>query len=593
MSKQKVIEQLKDDPLMPLRHSAEHVLHMAMQELYPNLKKVMGPPIKDWFYFDFDLNEAISPEDFPKIEAKMQEIIDAKLPIKQVKSSLDGARAIFGENEYKMGTLDEIEERGEEVTLYEVGEKGEKHYDLDLCTGPHLDNTAGVKAFKLLSVAGAYYKGDEHNKMLQRIYGTAFDSKKALEAYLAKLELARQNDHRKLGPELELFFLHETAPGSPYWLPKGMIVLNELIAYWREEHAKRGYQETSTPLVNKKELFETSGHWQHYKADMFIVDMGENEVYGIKPMNCPNAMVIFGSKSRSYRDLPLRLSDVDTLHRYERSGVLNGLLRVRSFRQDDSHNFITEDQIKSEYAEIFDIANQFYSVLGLEFKYRIGTRPEGFLGEVEAWDRAEKALYEILDETVGKGNYYVAEGDGAFYGPKVDILMDDSLGREWQMGTIQLDFQLPERFDLSYVDKDGQKKRPVVVHRVIYGSLERFIGILIEHFGGAFPVWLAPVQIEIVPISEKHVEYAQKIAKMAQEEGLRAQVSDKDGSMGAKIRQAQLQKVPYMFVVGDKEIESGQVSVRLRNNEDLGAKATGEVLARIKEIKLTRSLSLW
>src|SRR3989344_779723 len=546
MSKKKVIEQLKNDPLMPLRHSAEHVLHMPLQELYPSLKKVMGPPIKDGFYFDFDLYVAVSPEDFPKIEAKMQELIDASLPIKRVKSSLDDAKAVFFDNEYKMDTLAEIEVRGEEVTLYEVGEKGGEHYDLDLCAGPHLDNTADVKAFKLLSVAGAYYKGDEKNKMLQRIYGTAFDSKEALATYLEQIDLAKQRDHRKLGPELELFFLHETAPGSPYWLPKGMVVLNELISYWREEHAKRGYLETSTPLVNKKELFETSGHWQHYKADMFIADMGENEVYGIKPMNCPNAMIVFGSKSRSYRDLPLRLSDVDTLHRYERSGVLNGLLRVRSFRQDDSHNFISEDQIKAEYAEIFDIANQFYSVLGLEFRYRIGTRPEGFLGKVEAWNRAEKALYEILDETVGKGNYHVAEGDGAFYGPKVDILMDDSLGREWQMGTIQLDFQLPERFDLSYVDKDGQKKRPVVVHRVIYGSLERFIGILIENFGGAFPVWLSPVQIEIVPISDKHLEYAQKIAKMAQEEGLRAQVSDKDGSMGAKIRQAQLQKVPYM-----------------------------------------------
>ncbi|OGC47639.1 threonine--tRNA ligase [candidate division WWE3 bacterium RIFCSPHIGHO2_01_FULL_42_13] len=593
MSKKKVIEQLKNDPLMPLRHSAEHVLHMAMQELYPSLKKVMGPPIKDGFYFDFDLDVAVSPEDFPKIEEKIQEIIDAKLPIKSMKSSLGDARAIFANNEYKLDTLDEIEKRGEEVTLYEVGEKGGEHYDLDLCAGPHLDNTADVKAFKLLSVAGAYYKGDEKNKMLQRIYGTAFDSKEALATYLEQIDLAKQRDHRKLGPELELFFLHETAPGSPYWLPKGMVVLNELISYWREEHAKRGYLETSTPLVNKKELFETSGHWQHYKADMFIADMGENEVYGIKPMNCPNAMIVFGSKSRSYRDLPLRLSDVDTLHRYERSGVLNGLLRVRSFRQDDSHNFISEDQIKAEYAEIFDIANQFYSVLGLEFRYRIGTRPEGFLGKVEAWNRAEKALYEILDETVGKGNYHVAEGDGAFYGPKVDILMDDSLGREWQMGTIQLDFQLPERFDLSYVDKDGQKKRPVVVHRVIYGSLERFIGILIEHFGGAFPVWLSPVQIEIVPISDKHLEYAQTVAQMAREQGLQAQVSDKDGSMGAKIRQAQLQKIPYMFVVGDKEIESGQVSVRLRNNEDLGAKATEEVLARIKEIKLTRSLSLW
>jgi threonyl-tRNA synthetase len=587
------IQKLNKDSLLPLRHSAEHVLHLAMQELYPSLKKVMGPAIETGFYFDFDLDESITPEDFAKVEKRMQEIIDANLPIKKHEVSMEEAREIFADNQYKLDWLDEIKERGEDITLYSIGKEGDEHYDLDLCSGPHVKHTEDIKAFKLLSVAGAYYKGDENKKMLQRIYGTAFENKEDLQKHLEMLEEANKRNHRKIGKELELFMMHETSPGSPYWLPKGMVILNELINYWRVEHAKRGYKETSTPLINKKELFETSGHWDYYKDDMFVCDMGDDDIYGVKPMNCPNAMIIFGSKPRSYRELPLRLSDADTLHRHEKSGALNGLLRVSSFRQDDSHNFITTEQIKEEYAQIFDIANQFYSVFNMDFKYRLGTRPEKYLGDIEAWDYAEKELHEILTETVGKDGYSVEEGDGAFYGPKVDIIMKDVLGRDWQMGTIQLDFQLPERFDLAYIDKDGSKKRPVVVHRVIYGSLERFIGILIEHFAGAFPVWLAPVQAVIIPITDGQLDYASSLKEKLSEEEIRVEINDKDESMQAKIRDAQMQKIPYMFIVGGREEKADEVSVRLRSEEDLGAKPIDEVIEKIKDIRLTKSLNLW
>ena len=590
MAKQKVIEKLINDPLMPLRHSAEHVLHTAMRELYPNIKLVMGPPIEDGFYFDFDLDEKISPEDFPKIEKKMQEIIDAELDIKMKEVSVDEAQKLFQENQYKLNTLEEIKQRGEKITVCIMGNE-ENPRDLDLCMGHHVENTGDIKAFKLLSVAGAYYKGDEKNKMLQRIYGTAFDSKETLEKYLYNLEEARKRDHKKLGAALELFMFHETAPGLAYWLPKGVALYNELVEFWRQEHKERGYQEIFSPLINKKELYEISGHWEHYRDDMFIADMGENEVYGLKPMNCPNAMIVFGSKTRSYKELPLRLGDTDCLHRYELSGVLNGLLRIREFRQDDAHIFVSEDQVKSEFENLFDITEKFYSIFGLVYRYRLGTRPEKFMGEPKVWDKAEKELREILEKS-GK-DYFVLDGDGAFYGPKIDILMKDALGRDWQMGTLQLDFQIPQRFGLQYSDKDGSLKMPVVLHRVIYGSLERFIGLIIEHFAGAFPVWLSPIQIEIIPISEKHVDYAKKVAQTLKEKGLRVEINDKDSTMGAKIREAQNQKVPYMLIVGDKEIEANKVSVRLRTGEDLGGIDLAEVASKMQQKYLDKSLDLW
>jgi threonyl-tRNA synthetase len=589
----KINNELKDDPLMPLRHSAEHVLHCVMQRIHPDLKKVMGPPIEDGFYFDFDLDYKVTPEDMPKIEAEMQKMIDANLPIVRREVLPDEAKKLFADNLYKLENIKEIEARGEKVSIYTTGDPQNPYYDVDLCAGPHTVSTGDIKAFKLLSIAGAYYKGDEKNKMLQRIYGTAFDSQEALEKHLHNLEEAKKRDHRKLGPELGLFMFHETAPGEPYWLPNGTILLNELINFWRTEHTEKGYKEISSPLVNKKELWETSGHWDHYKDDMFIADMGEGEIYGIKPMNCPNAMIVFGSQTRSYKDLPLRLSDTDCLHRYERSGTLNGLLRARSFRQDDSHNFISEDQIESEYAEIFDIVDRFYGIFNLEYSLRLGTRPQSFMGDIETWNKAEASLHKVLEKKVGKDGYIVLEGDGAFYGPKVDILMKDVLGREWQMGTIQLDFQIPRNFNLKYTTMYGSQKTPVVVHRVIYGSLERFVGIIIEHFSGAFPVWLAPVQVALVPISEKNNAYAQKVAQILKSSHLRVEIDKRDETMQAKIRDAQMQKVPYILVVGGKEESDDSVNVRLRDGTVAGMVKTEVFAERAAQKYLTKALDLW
>jgi threonyl-tRNA synthetase len=418
--------------------------------------------------------------------------------------------------------------------------------------------------------------------MLTRIYGLAFESSEKLSEHLTMLEEAAKRDHKKLGPQMELFMFHPTAPGEPYWLPKGMVIFNELLNFWRKEHSKRNYHEISAPLVNKKELWLTSGHWDHYKENMFIADMGENDVYGVKAMNCPNAMLVFGSKLRSYRDLPLRFSDTDILHRYELAGTLNGLLRVRSFRQDDSHNFITEEMIEDEYQRIFEITELFYGIFGLQYRFRLGTRPEGFLGDIETWNRAESKLKSILEKS-GK-QYFVEEGDGAFYGPKVDILMKDALGREWQTGTIQLDFQQPQRFGLEYVSEDGSRKTPVVIHRVIYGSMERFIGLLIEHYAGTFPLWLSPVQISILPISENQKEYAEKIAAELKNavEGLRVEIDSRPESIGKKIREATLQKIPYQIILGEKEQTAEKIAVRTRSGQDLGQIELAEFAAKIK-----------
>ena len=409
----------------------------------------------------------------------------------------------------------------------------------------------------------------------------AVESKEELEHHLAMLAEAEKRDHKVLGPKLDLFMFHLTSPGAPYWLLKRMVLINQLIEFWRKEHSKRGYQEISAPLVNKKELWETSGHWQHYHENMFVANMGENEIYGIKAMNCPNAMLVFGSRLRSYRDLPLRLSDTDILHRYELAGTLNGLFRVRAFRQDDSHNFITEDMVESEYKEIFKIVKLFYGVFKLRYEFRLGTRPKDFLGEIDVWNRAEATLKKILDQS--KIKYTVAEGDGAFYGPKVDILMNDALGREWQMGTVQLDFQQPKRFGLEYIENDGSRKTPVCVHRVIYGSIERFIGILIEHYSGAFPLWLSPVQVSVLSISKKHNAYAKKIVKMLSDMcyGLRVELDDRDESVGKKIREATMQKIPYQIIVGDKEMKAKKIAVRTREGKDLGVMSLKKFVERL------------
>lgn len=577
------------DQLYKIRHSTEHVLTHAMQNIYGKDKfyMAMGPATDDGYYFDFEpLGDfKISEEDFPKIEAEMAKIIKENLPIVRSEISLDEAKDLFKDNPYKLEWLNSIEDRNEVISIYKTGEEF-----VDLCAGPHVEKTGEIKALKLLSIAGAYWHGDEKNKMLTRIYGTAFESQKDLEQHLFMIEEAKKRDHRKLGPQLGIFFIDESAPGMPYWLPKGTIVINELLNFWRIEHQKRGYLETITPQLNKKELYETSGHWEHYREHMFICDMGENETYCLKPMNCPNAMTIFKQGIHSYRELPLRLSDCDALHRHEKSGELNGLLRVQKFAQDDAHIFVTENQIGDEYKRILEIANLFYSVFGIKFKIRLGTRPDDFMGDIATWDKAEKELEQILIDN--KFDYFVGEGEGAFYGPKLDILMDDCLGRQWQTGTIQLDFQLPRKFNLKYTDSDGSEKTPVVIHRVIYGSLERFMGILIEQFAGAFPLWISPLQIKLIPITDVQHEYANKILTKLKEEGIRAEIDDRSEKMQSKIRDAQLEKIPYMLIIGQREAASDAVSVRQRDGQDLGALPFEEFLAKVKEQINTKSLNL-
>jgi len=571
-----------------LRHSTEHVFAQAVTSLYPGKVKLAVAHISEnTFANDAKWEIEMNEERFAEIEQKMQEIIDRNLPFIRKEVSVEEARELLKDNKFKLEWLEQFAAEDKTITMYWTGDEY-----VDLCKGPHLNSTGEIKAFKLLNVAGAYWRGDEKNEMLTRVYGTAFGSKAELDHYIEMQEEAKRRDHRLLGPKLDLFMFHETAPGMPYWLPNGLKLYNKLVDYWRTEHNKWGYREIASPLINKSELWKISGHWDHYKDDMFIADMGENEIYGVKPMNCPNAMLVFKSKQISYRDLPYRLSDTDRLHRYERSGTLNGLLRVRSFQQDDSHNFISEDMVASEYNHIFEVCKQFYGLFGLEYSFRLGTRPESFMGDLETWDKAEADLRQILDDS-GK-NYIVEEGDGAFYGPKIDILMHDALGREWQMGTIQLDFQIPRRFELSYIDKDGNKQTPVVIHRVIYGSLERFIGIIIEHFGGAFPAWMSPEQIRIIPIKDEHVEYANKLQKELYSAGIHVEVDDSAERMQNKIRKAQEMKVPYMLIVGGQEAADETVSVRLRTGEEIKGMKFSEfqekLLGNIRSRKLELGL---
>jgi len=575
------MENKQEENLLKMRHSAEHVLHLAMTDLFPGLKRAMGPATPEGFYFDFDYEGKIIEADFPKIEKRMQEIIKADLPFVRQEITLEKAKEMFKDNPYKLDWVDQIEKKGQKATVYWTGEPGKEGSDVDLCKGPHVESTGKVGPFKLLSVAGAYWHGDEKNKMLTRIYGTSFPTQQELDEYLKMLEEAKKRDHKKLGPALNLFMFHETSPGMPYWLPKGVVVYNELIKFWREEHQKRNYKEIVSPLLNKKDLYVTSGHWEHYVKNMFVAQTEEKETYGVKAMNCPNAMVVYAKDLHSYKELPLRLSDTDTLHRYERSGTLNGLFRVREFRQDDAHIFVTEEQIKEEYKRIFEIVELFYSIFNIPYSFRLGTRPDDFMGDAKTWEAAEKELKEILDESGKK--YTVLEKDGAFYGPKIDILMKDSIGREWQMGTIQLDFQIPRNFKLIYIDNAGKEKTPVVIHRVIYGSLERFMGILIEHFAGAFPIWLSPVQIVILPIADRHNDSANKADEELKSAGIRSEIDFRGERLQAKIRDATLQKVPYMGIIGDKEVENKTISIRTREGIDLGPIEISKFLQKIKE----------
>ncbi|MDQ3662942.1 MAG: threonine--tRNA ligase [Actinomycetota bacterium] len=588
-----------------VRHSAAHVLAQAVLRLQPEAKYAIGPPIAEGFYYDFEVEKPFTPEDLEAIEAEMRAIVEDNQRFERSEVSREEALETFSDQPYKLEIIagvaegaDALEQQGAEGEIISIyrnldPSSGEVAFT-DLCRGPHLPGTGRIKAFKLTRSAGAYWRGDESKPMLQRIYGTAWESKDALAAHLHRLEEAERRDHRRLGRELELFHLDVTAPGMPYWLPKGLRVLNQLLAFWREEHESRGYQEIASPLVNDKALWVRSGHWDHYVDNMFVIPIDETTTYALKPMNCPNAMIVYNLKSRSYRDLPLRLSDADILHRYERSGTLHGLLRARRMQQDDAHIFISPDQIKDEYECIFEICDRFYGIFDLSYRLRLGTRPDSYIGDLQTWDAAEDELRAILDDRMGPERYVIEEGGGAFYGPKIDILMDDALGRSWQMGTIQLDFQLPRRFDCEYADRDGQRRTPVVVHRVIYGSLERFFGILIEHFAGAFPTWLAPVQAVFIPIADRHVECARAFEAKLRARAIRAEVDDSDDSMGAKIRRHQMQKVPYMLVVGDDEVASETVSVRQRSGrekrgvpvDDFAAVLASEIAKRALEPSL-------
>ena len=488
-------------------HTTSHIMAQAIKRLYPEIKLAIGPSIDNGFYYDFDTEKPFTPEMLEAIEKEMKKIIKEDLPIERFELPRKEAIKFMEEKEepYKVELINDLPEDAI-ISFYKQGEF------TDLCAGPHVMSTGKIKAVKLLSSSGAYWRGNEKNKMLQRIYGISFPKASQVDEYVNMIEEAKKRDHRRLGKELELFFFDETAPGMAYWMPKGFTMMNTLIDFWRKEHKKRGYQEFSGPQLNSSELWKISGHWDHYKEDMFVLTDADGNEQALKPMNCPNSIKIYQSKLRSYKDLPLRFNDVDVIHRNEKSGQLNGLFRVRMFRQDDSHNYITEEQIGSEIKDIIEIAKQLYSVFGLEYKLTLSTRPEeDFMGEIETWDKAENDLRKVLDEICGEGNYQVNEGDGAFYGPKIDIKMKDCLGREWQMGTVQLDFQLPQRFNLHYIDKDGNKKTPIMVHRALFGSFDRFIGIITEHFAGAFPTWLAPVQVRILPIADSHKEYAEKL----------------------------------------------------------------------------------
>ena len=576
-----------NNQLNNLRHSAAHLLAAAVLDLYPNAKRTIGPAIENGFYFDFDFgDEKVSEDDLPRIEKKMHELSKKWFKFERHELSAEEAKKEYPGNEYKHELIDEIEEKGAgPITFYKSGEYW------DLCEGGHTDNPQDeLKYFKLLNIAGAYWRGSEKNKMLTRIYGTAFPTQEELDNHLKMREEAEKRNHRKIGQELELFMFHETSPGMPYWLPNGVILYNELLDFWRKEHKERGYKEIVSPLANKKELYVTSGHFEHYWEDMFHFETEEGEEYALKAMNCPNAMLVYGSKTRSYRDLPLRFSDVDTLHRNELSGTLNGLFRVREFKQDDAHCYVSEDQVAEEFEAIFKIVDRFYSIFNMSYKFRLGTRPESFMGDEKTWDKAEQDLKEILDKS-GR-EYFVGEGEGAFYGPKVDILMKDALGREWQMGTIQLDFQMPKRFNLEYIDSQGQAKTPVVIHRVVYGSLERFVGILIEHYGGAFPAWLAPVQAAILPISDKTLDYAKKVQEKLENAGMRVEVDSRSETLQAKIRDAQLKKVPYMLILGGREEENGTVALRLRDGRDLGAINLDEFIGQATRA-IEEKLELW
>ena len=569
-----------EDELRAIRHTASHVLAQAVKRLYPDTKLAIGPAIDDGFYYDFDREGGFTPEDLEKLEAEMTRIVKENLPVKPF--VLPRAEAIkFMEEKgepYKVELIEDLPEE-ETISFYQQGEF------VDLCAGPHIMYTKGVKAFKLTSIAGAYWRGSEKNKMLTRIYGTAFANKTDLESYLTMMEEAKKRDHRKLGKELGLFMFAEEGPGFPFFLPKGMTLKNTLIDYWREIHYRDGYQEVSTPIILSRKLWENSGHWDHYKDNMYTTVIDEED-YAVKPMNCPGGMLVYKNQPHSYRDLPLKVGELGLVHRHEKSGQLHGLMRVRCFTQDDAHIFMRDDQIEDQIKGVTKLINEVYTQFGFEYFVELSTRPDDSMGSDKDWEMATNGLKKALED-MGL-DYIVNEGDGAFYGPKIDFHLRDSLGRTWQGGTIQLDFQMPQRFDLEYTAEDGSKKRPIMIHRVCFGSIERFIGILIEHFAGKFPVWLAPVQVKVIPVSEKSMDYATGVYEKLKAAGIRTELDHKDEKVGYKIRQAQLEKVPYMLVLGEKEAAEGAITVRSRDKGDLGAAGLDAFIEDIKKMIETK-----
>lgn len=558
-----------------IRHSTAHVMAQAVKRIYGNVKLAIGPTVKNGFYYDFDLDTPLTHGDIEKIEEEMNKIINEDLKFKRKDVSREEALKLMSEKgeDYKVQLINDLDE-SENISLYEQGDF------TDLCRGPHIPSTKFIKAFKLTSVAGAYWRGSEKNKMLQRIYGVAFATKKELDKYLNMIEEAKKRDHRKLGRELRLFEIMDEGPGFPFFLPKGVVLKNILIDYWRKLHNKAGYVEIETPIMLNKELWIRSGHWDHYKENMYT-SMIDDKEFALKPMNCPGGMLVYKSEGHSYRDLPLRVGELGRVHRHELSGALHGLMRVRAFTQDDAHIFMLPEQIKSEILGVIKLIDEVYGTLGFKYNIELSTRPEDSMGSDEEWTMAESSLKEALDE--GGLDYKINEGDGAFYGPKIDFHIEDSLGRSWQCGTIQLDFQLPQRFELEYIGSDGEKHRPIVIHRVIFGSIERFIGILIEHFAGKFPVWLVPVQVKVLPISDNFVEYGSEVIGKLREAGIRCEIDNRSEKIGYKIREARNERVPYMIIVGEQEKTHGNISLRSREGGDEGSTSLEEFIARVQK----------
>ena len=559
-----------------LWHTASHVMAQAVKRLYPQTRLAIGPAIDTGFYYDFDVEKPFTPEDLELIENEMRVIVAQDLPLERFELSRADALELMKDEPYKQELIRDLPE-GEAISFYRQGEF------TDLCAGPHVPSTAKVRSFKLLSIAGAYWRGDEKNKMLTRIYGTAFEKQAELDAYLFRLEEAKKRDHRKLGRELDLFSLHEEGPGFPFYHPNGMVLMNCLIDFWRKEHVKRGYQEIKTPVILDRELWLRSGHWDHYKENMYFTKIDDRD-FAVKPMNCPGGMLLFKRKIYSYRDLPVKLAELGLVHRHEISGALHGLMRVRCFTQDDAHIFMTRDQIKREVMEVIRLTDYFYKVFGYKYHLELSTRPENSMGSDEDWETATNALREVLVE---EGfDFKVNEGDGAFYGPKIDFHLEDSIGRTWQCGTIQLDFQMPERFDLSYIGEDGEKHRPVMIHRVVFGSIDRFIGILTEHCAGAFPLWCAPVQVTVMSLTDRTEEHAVNISGRLNEAGFRSEYDIRNEKIGFKIREAQNRRIPYMLVVGDREAAENTVAVRRRKQGDIGSMKLSEFIDMMnKEIE--------